>query len=72
MQRGLSSIEHGITVSMEKLKQIKVASDKQTVDIGAGLRWSDVYSGIEPHGLSVVGGRVSSNALLYSEIQFTD
>jgi FAD/FMN-containing dehydrogenase len=56
---GASSINDGITVSLEKFKQITVASDSQTVDIGPGLRWSDVYSGIEPHGLSVVGGRVS-------------
>ncbi|KAF2114827.1 FAD binding domain-containing protein [Lophiotrema nucula] len=56
---GASSIEDGITVSMENFKQINVASNKQTVDIGPGLRWIDVYLGVEKYGLSVVGGRMA-------------
>jgi len=55
---GASSIDSGITVSLEKFKQAIVAADKQTVDIGPGLRWSDVYTAVEKDGLSVVGGRV--------------
>jgi FAD/FMN-containing dehydrogenase len=69
---GASSIEDGITVSMEMFKQIVVSEGKQTVDIGPGLRWSDVYSGIEPHGLSVVGGRVSCQSLPHINKRFTD
>jgi FAD/FMN-containing dehydrogenase len=69
---GASSIEDGITVSLEKFKQIAIGADQKTVDIGPGLRWSDVYSGIEPHGLSVVGGRVSSLALLRLCIRLAD
>jgi len=57
---GASSIEHGITISMENFKQAKVAANKQTVDIGPGLRWIDVYKAVEVDGLSVVGGRVRS------------
>ncbi|KAG8682618.1 hypothetical protein FRC08_014849 [Ceratobasidium sp. 394] len=30
-----------------------------TVDIGSGLVWDDVYSALEPHAVTVVGGRVS-------------
>jgi FAD/FMN-containing dehydrogenase len=56
---GASSIQDGITVSMENFKQANVAADKQTVDIGPGLRWVDVYKAVERDGLSVVGGRVS-------------
>jgi hypothetical protein len=56
---GASSIEDGITVSMENFKQIQVSADKTTVDIGPGLRWIDVYTEVEQSGLSVVGGRVS-------------
>ena len=36
---GASSIEDGITVSMENFKQVVVSDDKQTVDIGPGLLW---------------------------------
>jgi FAD/FMN-containing dehydrogenase len=56
---GASSIEDGITVSMENFKQATVAADKKTVDIGPGLRWVEVYKAVEKDGLSVVGGRVS-------------
>lgn len=61
---GASSIEDGVTVSMENFKQVKVASDKQSVDIGPGLRWVDVYTAVEKSGLSVVGGRVGLRAPL--------
>jgi len=60
---GASSIEDGITISMENFKQAVIASDKQTVDIGPGLRWIDVYKAVEKDGLSVSGGRVSSSIL---------
>jgi FAD/FMN-containing dehydrogenase len=56
---GASSIEDGITVSMENFNQVKVSSNKQTVDVGPGLRWVDIYTAVEKYGLSVVGGRVS-------------
>tara|TARA_R110002003_G_scaffold58_18_gene5247 strand:- start:24116 stop:24319 length:204 start_codon:yes stop_codon:yes gene_type:complete len=62
-----SSIEDGITVSMEKFKQTTVAADKKTVDVGPGLLWVDVYKAVEKDGLSVVGGRVSSQVFLSSE-----
>jgi hypothetical protein len=44
---------------MEQFKQATVAVDKNTVDVGPGLRWVDVYKAVEKDGLSVVGGRVS-------------
>ncbi|KAF2131847.1 FAD binding domain-containing protein [Dothidotthia symphoricarpi CBS 119687] len=56
---GASSIEDGITISMENFNQVKVSSNKQTVDIGPGLRWVDVYTAVEKDGLSVVGGRMA-------------
>ncbi|RXW13917.1 hypothetical protein EST38_g11935 [Candolleomyces aberdarensis] len=31
----------------------------QTVEIGTGLKWDDVYAALEPHGVSVAGGRVT-------------
>jgi FAD/FMN-containing dehydrogenase len=63
---GASSIEDGITVSLENFKQAVVASDKQTVDIGPGLRWIEVYKAVEKDGLSVAGGRVSLHIYFHS------
>ncbi|KAJ4371001.1 hypothetical protein N0V86_008695 [Didymella sp. IMI 355093] len=56
---GASSIEGGITVTMENFKQVSVSSDKKTVDVGPGNRWVDVYTALEPHGVGVAGGRMA-------------
>jgi FAD/FMN-containing dehydrogenase len=56
---GASSIEGGITVTMESFKQVSVSSDKKTVDVGPGNRWVDVYTALEPHGVGVAGGRMA-------------
>jgi FAD/FMN-containing dehydrogenase len=55
---GASSIDGGITVSMENFKKVAVSSDKKTADIGPGNRWVDVYTELEKYGVGVVGGRV--------------
>lgn len=65
---GASSIESGVTISMENFRQTEVASDKTTVDIGPGLRWVDVYTAVEKEGLSVAGGRVGTSCLFASSI----
>ncbi|KAF1954780.1 FAD-binding domain-containing protein [Byssothecium circinans] len=57
---GSSSIQGGITVSLEKLNQVSVSSDKKIASIGAGNRWLNVYQSLEKEGVSVVGGRVAT------------
>jgi hypothetical protein len=64
---GASSIEGGITVSMESFKQVTVSKDKKHVDVGPGNRWIDVYTNIEKSGLGVVGGRVSYRVQVLSD-----
>ena len=44
---------------MSQFKEVTYHPENQTVDIGAGLLWDDVYAALEPHGVNVVGGRVS-------------
>lgn len=56
---GASNIEGGITVTMESLDQVSVASNKKTVDVGPGNRWVDVYTALEPFGVGVAGGRMA-------------
>jgi FAD/FMN-containing dehydrogenase len=55
---GASNIEGGITVTFQKMKGLKLSTDKKTVLVEPGNTWHDVYSGLEKDGLSVVGGRV--------------
>lgn len=43
---------------MSRFSDITYHEDTQTVDIGTGLVWDDVYAALAPHGVNVVGGRV--------------
>jgi len=44
---------------MTRFNDIVIRKDNQTVEIGAGLTWTDVYKYLSPKGLNVVGGRVN-------------
>lgn len=56
---GASSIQGGITVALEKMKDITLSADKKVASIEPGNLWYDVYTTLEPHNLAVIGGRVS-------------
>lgn len=44
---------------MNRLKQLKYHSKSQTVEVGPGLVWDEVYAGLEPYNVSVVGARAT-------------
>ena len=48
----------GVHISMSRFNDIVVHEDSETVEIGAGLTWTDVYKHIVPKGINVVGGRI--------------
>ncbi|KAL8708934.1 MAG: hypothetical protein Q9220_006266 [cf. Caloplaca sp. 1 TL-2023] len=56
---GASNIQGGITIDFTSLNKVEVSNDKTLTQVGAGNRWLDVYSKLDPMGLSVVGGRVA-------------
>lgn len=43
---------------MARFREIVIHEDSGTVDIGAGLTWTEVYEYLVPKGLNVVGGRL--------------
>ena len=47
----------GTTVDLTALNKIELDKERGTVLLGPGARWGDVYILLEPHGLSVPGGR---------------
>lgn len=57
---GFANTDHGVTIDLAGLNDVTLSTEKDTVSIGTGTRWEKVYSVVEPHGLSVVGGRVGS------------
>jgi FAD/FMN-containing dehydrogenase len=57
---GASNIENGLTIDLINLNQITVSADQTQTSVGPGNVWYDVYSKLDPMGLSVIGGRVSA------------
>ena len=43
---------------MTRFRDIALNEEEGTVEIGAGVTWTDVYSYLLPKGLNVVGGRI--------------
>ncbi|KAI6127318.1 FAD dependent oxidoreductase [Pisolithus sp. B1] len=58
MNPGFSSTT-GIQIAMSSFSEIVYDPELQAVSVGAGTIWDDVYAALEPHGVTVVGGRVS-------------
>ncbi|KAL8910197.1 MAG: hypothetical protein Q9171_004495 [Xanthocarpia ochracea] len=56
---GASNIQDGVTIDLSSLRQVEVVQSESVTKVGAGNRWLDVYSRLDPMGLSVVGGRVA-------------
>ncbi|RDW81344.1 FAD-binding oxidoreductase [Aspergillus mulundensis] len=56
---GFSSNDGGIVIYFCKgeFTQLVLSPDKETVEIGVGLRWADVYERLDGYGLAVAGGR---------------
>ncbi|KAH9037371.1 FAD-binding domain-containing protein [Lactarius deliciosus] len=58
VNRGFSSTL-GVQISLTRFDDIVIDEDSETVEIGAGLTWTDVYASIVPKGINVVGGRIN-------------
>ncbi|KAL2131169.1 hypothetical protein VTI74DRAFT_5456 [Chaetomium olivicolor] len=54
------SSTRGITVTLSSLTGITVSPDRRTVSVGAGNRWINVSSALDPLNLAVVAGRSST------------
>ncbi|KAF7416085.1 hypothetical protein PC9H_002345 [Pleurotus ostreatus] len=50
---------NGFTIDLGGLKEVELKDDGKTVSIAPGLKWSEVYGFLKPHGLHTVGGRSS-------------
>ncbi|KAI1660379.1 putative oxidoreductase [Daldinia decipiens] len=56
---GAASIAGGVTIDLRSLNTIEVSKDKSIVSVGAGALWGDVYSALDPLGISVAGSRAA-------------
>lgn len=55
---GAATIESGITVSFEKMKDTQLSSNKGTVAVQPGNDWGDVLTALSSTGVTVVAGRI--------------
>ncbi|CAF2522558.1 unnamed protein product [Rotaria sp. Silwood2] len=58
MNPGFSSTT-GVLIAMNRFRQITYHANSQTVDLGSGLLWDDVYRKLDPLGVTAIGSRVS-------------
>ena len=56
---GASNIQSGLTIDLANLNIVEVSEDRTLTQVGAGNRWGEVYSQLDPLQLSVIGGRVA-------------
>ncbi|KAH8805327.1 putative FAD-binding oxidoreductase [Xylogone sp. PMI_703] len=57
---GSNNIDGGVLLALNNLTDITLASNKETVDVGPGARWIDVYSALASEGLYCIGGRLKT------------
>ncbi|EDU45578.1 FAD binding domain containing protein [Pyrenophora tritici-repentis Pt-1C-BFP] len=55
---GASSIDGGITILFERMKQLTLSKDKKIASIQPGNLWFDIYKTLAKDNLTVAGGRV--------------
>jgi FAD/FMN-containing dehydrogenase len=55
---GSNNINNGVLIALENLTAVKV--NPETVEVGPGLTWYDVYTALEPHGRVAIGGRLKT------------
>lgn len=54
---GANNIQDGVTIDLQFLNGIKLDEAIETVDIGPGARWKEVYDELKKTGRVVAGGR---------------
>ena len=48
----------GVEIALARFNSTKVNACDETVEIGPGLTWDQVYETLSPTGVNVVGGRI--------------
>ncbi len=58
--RGASGIEDGVTFDLGQMASTTFDNNTQTVLVGPGSRWEDVYSALDPLNVAIPGGRAGT------------
>ncbi|KAI1878936.1 hypothetical protein JX265_003113 [Neoarthrinium moseri] len=55
---GAANIDDGILIDLSRFDRVQYDAAKSLVSVGSGQRWGNVYSQLDQHNVTVVGGRV--------------
>ncbi|PHH68453.1 hypothetical protein CDD80_7499 [Ophiocordyceps camponoti-rufipedis] len=55
---GAASIKDGVLLDLSRLDDLVYESGNKTVTVGTGNKWTAVYSLLDQHDVTVVGGRI--------------
>ena len=58
MFAGASSAADGISIDLRYLNQLELSDEKNTLFVGPGNRWGEVYTYLDAFNLTAIGGRV--------------
>ena len=53
-----ANIDDGVLIDLSKFNQAIYDAPNSLVKVGAGMRWGEVHQVLDPHNVTVVGGRV--------------
>lgn len=56
---GSSNIDGGFLIDLRDLNQIDISAKNQTVKLGPGLPWKEVYAALTPFNLTTTGARLN-------------
>lgn len=56
---GSANIDNGVTIVLSAMNTVSINPSHIIISAGPGNRWIDVYSHLNPVGLSIPGGRIS-------------
>lgn len=57
---GANNIDNGVTLDLGLMNTTSYDATENIVKIQPGIRWGGVYGALEPHGVTVGGGRAST------------
>ena len=53
-----ANINNGVLIDMSMFNGVTYDAANDVAKVGAGQKWGDVYKQLDPHNVTVVGGRV--------------
>lgn len=57
--KGSSSIDDGFVLDLRDLNQIDISIADQSVKLGPGSTWKEVYAAMKPYNITTTGGRIN-------------